>query len=370
MKVFEIRSDCRHFRGYIPCKPHKEYGAHCNDQPTGICSFYDQTIEKVLIIKLGAVGDVIRTTPLLSPLINEYPKAKIFWLSHTPAVVPSKVDVILKYSIENLEYLKSLDFDLVINLDKDREACALLNTLRSKVKKGYTLKEGIPFPIDVSAEHKYMTGLFDDLNRANTKHYIEEIFEICGYTYNSERYILQSFDEYASSWSFNKSKKIIGLNTGCGSRWTSRLWPDKNWIDLAKKLKSSGFQVLFLGGEQEHEKNLYFSEKTGEIYLGWFQLEKFINLVNQCDLVVTGVTMAMHIALGLGKRIVLFNNIFNRREFELFGQGEILHPSRECHCYFQPTCTNKEYQCMNFLYIEDVLNSIMRVLASEQNRGR
>ena len=36
------------------------------------------------------------------------------------------------------------------------------------------------------------------------------------------------------------------------------------------------------------------------------------------DLVVTAVTMAMHIALGLGKKLVLFNNIFNPHEFELY----------------------------------------------------
>ena len=96
---------------------------------------------------------------------------------------------------------------------------------------------------------------------------------------------------------------------------------------------------------------------------GHFHIEKFINLVNQCDLVVTGVTMAMHITIGLNKKIVLFNNIFNKHEFELFGLGEIIEPEKECKCFYSPTCTNKDYSCMNYLNVKTVLNSIDRLLS-------
>jgi heptosyltransferase-2 len=34
----------------------------------------------------------------------------------------------------------------------------------------------------------------------------------------------------------------------------------------------------------------------------------------------------MHIAIGLGKRLVLMNNIFNRHEFHLYGKGEVIQP--------------------------------------------
>jgi heptosyltransferase-2 len=35
-------------------------------------------------------------------------------------------------------------------------------------------------PANQRAMHKYLTGLFDDVNKANTKNYLQEIFEICG----------------------------------------------------------------------------------------------------------------------------------------------------------------------------------------------
>jgi hypothetical protein len=79
--VIQLKTDCRSFRGDIPCKPHKQSGVHCVDSDGQTCPYYDRVEEKILIIKLGAVGDVIRTTPLLYKLKEEYPRAKIFWLT-------------------------------------------------------------------------------------------------------------------------------------------------------------------------------------------------------------------------------------------------------------------------------------------------
>jgi heptosyltransferase-2 len=363
MKVKDVKIDCRFLRGDIPCKPNKLYGVHCVDENGKDCIYYDQTKEKILIIKLAAIGDVIRTTPLLERLKKDFPRAKIYWLTKTPSIVPDYVDTILEFNPEAAAFLQSVEFDYVFNLDKDKEACGLANILHAKNKKGYIIKDGVPFPADKDAEHKYLTGLFDDISKKNTKNYLEEIFEVCGFKYSGEKYILSSFGRYSSSWNFDKSKKIIGLNTGCGGRWTSRLWADERWIGLAKSLLAKNYEVVFLGGAQEDEKNKKFAEQTGGKYPGHFQLEKFINLVNQCDLVVTGVTMAMHITIGLGKKIVLFNNIFNKYEFELFNLGEIIEPSMECKCFYSPVCINPDYKCMEYIEVERVLNSIDRLLA-------
>ena len=362
MKLSDLKFVCRYLRGDIPCEPHKEFGVHCTDEKGNDCKYYDQVKEKILIIKLGAIGDVIRTTPILNPIKKKFPNAKIFWLTLTPSIIPKEIDTVLEFNAKDITYLKSLQFDLIFNLDKDKEACALTNELSSNIKKGFILKDGAPFPADKDSEHKYFTGIFDDLSKSNKKNYLEEIFEICGFNYSGEKYILSSFDEYKSSWNFDKSKKIIGLNTGCGGRWTSRLWAEDNWINLAKQLKSKNYEVVFLGGSQEDEKNKKFAAVAGGKYLGHFQLEKFISLVNQCDLVVTGVTMAMHITIGIGKKIVLFNNIFNKNEFDLFNNGEIIEPEKECKCFYSPVCTNKEYQCMDYLHVDKVVSTIDRLL--------
>ncbi len=348
MLISEVKTDCRFFKGHIPCKFNKLENVHCVEN-NSVCKYYDKTDKKILIIKLGAIGDVIRTTPLYTRLKKENPNGKFFWLTITPDVVPVDVDLILKFNFESVLYLQEVEFDIAINLDKDYEASALFNKITAKKKYGFSLKDGLPVPVNNLAEHKYLTGIFDDLNQKNKKNYLEEIFEICDLDFRNEKYLLSSFEEFKQEWNLDYSKKIVGLNTGCGGRWTSRLWPEKYWVQLAQGLISSGYEVVFLGGELEDNKNKLLSEKSGGKYFGTFPLKTFINLVNQVDLVVTAVTMAMHITLGLGKKIVLFNNIFNKHEFELYGLGEIIEPEKKCTCFFAPKCKNPDYECMDSL---------------------
>jgi ADP-heptose:LPS heptosyltransferase len=355
--VGSIKTDCRWFKGDVPCVPHKRNGVHCVDDQGATCPYYDPLTSRILIIKLGAIGDVIRTTPLLHRLKADHPRAQIWWLTLTPEVLPADVDIALPYSPQGMAALHATHFDLLVNLDKSREACALAATVRSSTKKGFTLVNGMPAPIDNDAAHKFLMGLFDDLNRENTKSYPQEIFEVCGLTFAGERYILDPHDREGYVWNLPTKKPIVGLNTGCGGRWTSRLWAEKNWVVLARALKKAGYAPLLLGGAQEDAKNRRIATKSGATYLGHFPLPQFISLVDHCHVVVTAVTMAMHITIGLGKRIVLFNNIFNRNEFELYGLGEILEPGIPCTCFYSPVCPS---DCMRHITVRQTLDACLR----------
>ena len=113
-----------------------------------------------------------------------------------------------------------------------------------------------------------------------------------------------------------------------------------------------------MGGKIEHKKNKRIQNETGVKYFGYFSLKKFINLLDQCDLVVTAVTMATHLAIALKKKIVLFNNIFNKNEFELYNLGKILEPD-ECECYYKPKC---DKECMRQIKVSKVFDTIKEIL--------
>ena len=362
-----LKPDCRWFKGWAPCQPHKERGVHCTEPDGSSCSSYERITSRILIIKLGAIGDVIRTTPLLHAFRTQTPGAQIWWLTLTPEVLPRDVDVRLPYNAQSLATLSATPFDLLVNLDKDREACALATSLTARIKKGFILRNGVPAPADRDAHHKFMTGLFDDVSKVNTRSYPQEIFEICGFRFAGEPYILDAHADEGYRWKIPRKKPVVGLNTGCGGRWTSRLWPEAHWSDLARRLKRKGLTPLLLGGEQEHRRNLAIARRSGALYAGHFPLPQFINLVDQCDLVVTAVTMAMHITIGLRKKIVLFNTIFNRHEFELYGLGTILEPHSPCSCYFAPTCTAEgraPQGCMKEIPVAEVLGAVTTLLHS------
>src|SRR5208337_4411618 len=307
MLMDSVKTDCRYYRGAIPCLPHKSRGVHCSD-----CTEYQRLGKRLLIIKLGAVGDVMRTTPLLIRLKKEFPDAEITWLTYSPEVVPKGwVDNILDFSLPNITWLQQQHFDWIINLDKDREAIALAELLPASRKSGFKMNEyGKCIPMGTPAETlKWLTGIWDDVNQANTLNYMEEIFSICGYDFAGEEYIMPF--EGQSAQRFGKSVTVVGLNTGCGARWTTRLWPEERWSELASLLVAKGYETFLLGGPQEDYKNKKIAKLSGAKYPGVKPLTEFFELVDACDIVVTQVTMAAHVAIALKKYVILLNNIFN-----------------------------------------------------------
>jgi heptosyltransferase-2 len=361
MEFKEVRRDCRHFKGHIPCKPNKEDGSVC-----GNCNHYTPTEKRILIIKLGALGDVIRTTPLLERFRKNYPNSHITWLTLSPEILPkANIDVIYTLSGISLFILENSFFDIAVNLDKDLEACILMSKIEAVQKFGFTWEDHAVAPCTQAAEHKLMTGFFDQLSRENEKNYLEEIFEICHLTFEQEPYTIALNQNKSHEWQRilhgkAQEKSVVGLNTGCGPRWNTRLWSEHNWVELAKVLSAQGYFPLFLGGNLEHDKNERMAKESGTYYPGHFDLETFISLTSACDIVVTQVTMMMHIATALQKKMVLMNTIFNPHEFELYGRGIMVGPTKECICYYGNTCTLGT-PCMETITPNAVFQALKRI---------
>ncbi len=350
----DLRRDCIHYRGDVPCTPHKERGLHCAD-----CPEYLRREGRILLIKLGAAGDVVRTTPLLHPLGRDYPRHRLTWLTEFPDLVPMSVPDRRRFDATSVLWARNTAFDLVINLDKDPEACALATEVLADRKFGFVLgDDGFCSAVGEAAEAKILTGVFDDVNQRNSLSYPAEIFGICGYEFAGEEYVLDR-PALPASVAPASGRAVVGLNTGCGGRWTSRLWPEDHWAALVGLLRKEGLGVMLLGGPEEDGRNRRLSEATGALYHGTFPLGEFVGVMDLCDVVVTAVTMAMHLAIGLGKELVLFNNIFNPAEFELYGRGEIVTPETSCSCFFAPRCREAK-PCMDTLRPEAVRDAVLR----------
>ena len=130
---------------------------------------------------------------------------------------------------------------------------------------------------------------------------------------------------------------------------------------MARKISDAGYYPLLLGGVQEDQRNKDIQAGSGATYLGYYPLNQFINLIDHCDLVVTQVTMGMHLTLGLGKKIVLMNNIFNPHEFDLFGKGSIVQPPKACKCFYRGSCVDGG-SCMETLTSDTVFAEVESVL--------
>ena len=357
MNFNDLKFDCKYFKGYIPCLPNKLKGEICNS-----CKSYIPISKRILIIKLGATGDVIRTTPLIVKYKALYPNCQISWLTHSPDVLPpDAIDEILKFDFSSVYGILHTTYDIAINLDKEKEACALLTDVKATEKYGYIWEDNHIAVATPAATDKLMTGLFDQISKNNKKHYLEEIFDICHLQFNDEPYLLNYNPELVSRFEYIKdmagNRPIVGLNTGCGARWKTRLWTKENWIVFSRMLQQKGYFVLFLGGEAEDPLNREMAEASGAFYPGYFSLPEFIALSSLCELIVTQVSMMMHIATALQKKLVLINNIFNSHEFYMYHRGIIVTPPHGCDCYYGTTCT-REKRCMEDITPDMLMNAV------------
>lgn len=367
-----INLDCRHFRGDIPCAPHKEKGVHCKD-----CPYYDPIRERILIIKLDAVGDVLRTTSILEGLKEKYPQSRITWLTMEDSLELFKnnplVDEVLCYSTESLFRIGLEGYDLVINLDVAPRSARLAEASKGKSKIGYGYSpSGYVYPFNKEAQRWYEMGVFDDIKKANTKTYQTIMLEICGLNPRSHDLILNLTDEekgfarkFAEKNGITGGRFIIGLNTGAGSRWRHKKWTVEGYLELIGLLhREFSPHILLFGGPLEVDRNRFLAEKSpcGVIDTGCGNtLREFASLINLCNLVVTGDTLALHIAVALKKRVVVLLGPTSGAEIDFYGRGEKIVPSLECVCCYRQDCDITP-TCMESIRSEDVMAAVRRLL--------
>jgi ADP-heptose:LPS heptosyltransferase len=362
--------DCRFFRGYKPCT----YRRECRD-----CPHYDPYGKRILIIKLGAMGDVIRTTPILAGLRKAYEGCHITWLSQEN-VIPllagtGFIDRLLVYSWQNCASLAQERFDMAICLDKEADVLALMNQVRANLRYGFALGEwGQVIPAGPSSEYLFHLGVSDELKfRVNQSSYQELIFECVGLPYEGQEYILPDLSpeidragQRLVNAGVQPGRLKVGFNTGAGSVFATKKWTIEGYAELGRRLvQSHDAAILLLGAAAERERNLTIKNRIGASAIDTGSensLLEFAGLIGQCDLVVTSDTLGMHLAIGLRRPAVVLFGSTCHQEIDLYGRGQKVISDFECSpCYLQ-TCPLPT-TCMDKLSLQSVYNACMEALS-------
>lgn len=370
-----IKTDCKFYSGDKPCKFHKEKGIKCNS-----CHHYAPVDRKVLIIKLGAPGDVLRTTPVLMELKCQYPSVHITWITEKAAVPLLEnnpyIDRLWEYSAEIVIRFHVEEFDLVLSLDNSGDCASLASLANGRKKLGYGLnKKGAVVPFNQEAETWLEMAVFDDVKKRNQRTYQDIIFNICGYTFDPalHKIILdlkekEKFfnNKFVREHGIKDSDLVVGVNIGSGGRWPMKRWRDEGFIELIERLeKEEGVKVVLLGGPEEVETAEKIKKellvKGADIIDGGCNntVRNFIALVDICDIVVTGDTLAMHIATGMKKHVVAFFGPTSASEIELYGQGEKIIAAKDCVCCYRQQCNINPY-CVETITVDEIYNAVKR----------
>jgi len=368
-----LKRDCKHFPGDRPCSYHKLEGVKCDN-----CQYYEPVKFKILIIKLDAVGDVLRTTCILPGLKEKFPEAHITWITRKNAreifYNNPYVDRVLEIENQETNYFLQVEkFDLALNLDSSTISSAICSSVISKEKLGFGLDEkGKVFPINPEAEEWFLMGAFDDLKKKNTQTYQSIILNIAKLKTENYPIILylnekekKFAEKFLTNHKIDRTKKIIGLNTGAGPRWKFKSWTLEGFEKLIYLLlKNTDYYIFLYGGPFEKERNEYLSKIDNKRVVDTGtnnSLREFFALMDLCDLLVTGDTLAMHTATALGKKIIALFGPTSANEIETYGLITKIQSDLDCLVCYKMDC-DFDPNCMNSIKAETIYNKILELI--------
>jgi ADP-heptose:LPS heptosyltransferase len=372
-----VRTDCRHFLGDRPCRPHKLEGVKCDG-----CHHYQRKGERILIVKLDAVGDVLRTTCVLDALHEAYPLCHVEWLTMENAaeLLDNNRLVAQVHCFPGTALMELLTrrYDIVINLDNSPRSCQLATLAQGRRKLGFGFNpDGHIEPLSDAARVWFEMGLFDDVKRRNKRTYQEIALEVCGLpTQSRDLHLHLSAEERAwarscaARWGIDVHAPVVGLNTGCGARWPHKKWTEDGYVTLIGMLHEHGGRleqtphVLLLGGPEERERNARILERAGHPVVDTgcdHTLRRFCSLVELCDVVVTGDTLALHAAAALRKRVVAIFGPTSVAEIDLYGRGIKLVSDAPCVGGYRTECDERP-TCMERIAPQQVFDAVAEML--------
>jgi ADP-heptose:LPS heptosyltransferase len=410
-----LKSDCRHFPGDRPCRFNKESGQMCAG-----CPHYATAGTRILIIKLAALGDVLRTTVILPGIKAEFPDSTITWLTAPGALDLLKgnplIDELWSLDAEAALRLAVREFDVVFSPDADPHAATLAAAVKAPEKRGMVLHpRGHVTPANPEAATWFEMGAFDQLKQANQRTYQELIYHTLKLRYARQEISL-ALNASESAWATdflarqaegrdscrpsdksagtssprpsppsqmdarmpegragrhagdtNVAAPLVGLNLGGGGRWKKKQWKPQHFATFGRQvMEQTGARLLLIGGRQEAG---LLAELQAQLPAGVLSsgpdrsLRETAALVGQCAVIVTGDSLALHIASALRVPTVVLLGPTSAAELEMYGRGERIVAQIGCvNCYLTDCAVDPD--CMQLITPETVLAAVQRWLKS------
>ncbi len=367
----KVKLDCRYYKGNMPCIFHKKDKMLCDT-----CTKYDPIKMRILIIKLGSIGDVLRTTPILPAFKKKYEGCEITWITKSNAASLFKgneyVDRLLLIEENYLEFILNEKFDIGICLDSDQISATIHRLASCTNRYGFIADDyGHIQPANDLAKEWWHMGLNDDMKKKNRKTYQQIMFEICQLPHPIPRPLLflssealKHAEAFAKLKKLEKYPKVIGVNTGGGSRWQYKKWTQEGYVDLITRLRELGVGIILFGGPEEVKFNAQILKKvsSGVIDAGCGNtLLEFASLINLVDVFFTPDSLGMHIAVALKKPVIVLVGPTSPWELDLYGTGEVICSDVDCIACYLEHC-DKVTNCMNTLKAEFVFEKVKEYL--------
>jgi heptosyltransferase-2 len=287
-----------------------------------------------LILKLGATGDVVRTTPLLKHLSGE-----VSWVTAAKNVplLAGLTPTLRSAAWEQRASFCDREYDLVINLEDTLDVARFLQELKfRKLFGAYAVNDALVYTddshgwFDLSLISRFGKATADKLKLKNRRTYQDLIFSGLGLGFKGEKYLVP--EPVATSL---RGDVAIAPKAG-------HVWPMKNWAyypELKAALERRGLTVNVL------PERASLLEHMGDVKN------------HRC--LVSGDSLPMHFALALGVPCVTLFTCTGPWEIFPYGiQRQITSPLLE-EFFFQ---RGMDERAIKAIPLDEVLAAVLEQL--------
>ena len=319
---------------------------------------------RIVLSRLGGIGDVIHTLPLAEYLKRKYPNLNIEYITSSDVA-----DLLAKHC----PYI-----DCVWTYDKEnkKQFAEKILSKGGKIEYFFNLHSSLTFfffNLFYIRAKKYFQYRKDNkihavVNFARTYDASVSAIELKPSTLNvnGTENLLDKYDL--------KAGQYVCFVPGVGKARTHRAWPFEKWLSLAKKLLNCNkdIKVVFLGGRDEEKIIKIFPEDGGKDFnnralnlIGKLTLSDDVKIIYGSKYLISCDTGLLHLACALSKKVIgLYGPTLPERSGPFTGNFKVIRASG-CECISKSRdikhCKKSNLpigSCMNNLSVESVFNII------------
>lgn len=346
---------------------------------------------KCLIIRLGSLGDIILTTPVIRALKERHPDAVVDFLvkkeyhdllsanPHLNRVITLDSKGLHKGLTGLLEISKELRVGGYTHL------IDLHGNLRSRIISRL-LPGSKTLRYDKQAlKRRLLLSGFKVATRHTVDAYLAALNPLveCG-TRNAECgfpkiYISKEeqdrVDLFLSKTGIPGSETIIGISPG--AKWQTKRWMEDSFIEVGRRsVKELGAKVIVFGGPDEIELCERVAAGIGKEALsvaGKVGLKETAALINRCKVFVSNDSGPMHIATAVGTPVVaIFGPTVQGFGFSPLGKGVVVEKELECRpcsLHGSNNCPKRHFECMKGIKADEVFEKVKELLNHEGTKN-
>ncbi|HUR29304.1 MAG TPA: lipopolysaccharide heptosyltransferase II [Planctomycetota bacterium] len=330
---------------------------------------------RILIVRLGALGDVVNALALANALVRERPDVEIGWVAHDLALPllqghPSiaRVHVLRRGSgvrgfLAVVREIRARRYDLALDVQRLTKSALLARWSGAPRRIGFDrarAKEGswrwLPEHVAAASSARPMAEQALDFAR----HLGIEDLAIALDLPRDE-----AAEHWARAWLGERREPLVLLNVAATK--PANRWPAKSWGELARALcDRAEFLVALTGGPGDRALADEVVRSGGERAIdlvGATDVRQLIALQRRAALVITADTGPMHTAAAVGAPVLALFGAADERRTGPFGQIEsVLRTQPKCAPCGRRTCPLPRHHCMLDLSVATVKEAAERRL--------